>query len=126
MRAMTPAERFFWKHGGYSWKPGNETRAQGRRRCAVQAAEAEAWAVDQLKFEWVWDETGGRDHEEWCGADCGREHEILGAVARWNDGSIAASLWGIIDPDTNYRRVVEAELASEARHEAMTALLGAI
>lgn len=38
---------------------------------------------------------------------------------------VAASLGGIIDPDRDYRRVIEAELASEAA-EAMAALMEAI
>jgi hypothetical protein len=43
-----------------------------------------------------------------------REHEILGCIARGPDGEVLASLWGIVDADIGYRRVVEAELASEA------------
>jgi len=42
---MTATERFFWKHGGFSYGP-NETKAQGKRRCAEEMAQAEAYAQD--------------------------------------------------------------------------------
>lgn len=115
MRTMTTAERFFWKHAGTSWDPKTETRAQGRRRGAEELAAAEAWAVDQLAYTWEYD--GMR-------ADC--TGDVFGCVARWRDGSVAASLWGICDPGDDYSRVVEAELASEARDEAMSALLAGL
>jgi hypothetical protein len=41
---------------------------------------------------------------------------VLCCVLKDGDGNVLASLCGITDPDSNYRRVVEAELASEALH----------
>ena len=128
MATMTPAERFFWKHAGYSYDPATETKAQGRRRCASLLAEAEAWAKDhELTFTWEHDPFGELgDHEAWCEAGCGRSHEILLCLARYRDGEVAASLSGIIDPDRNYARVIEAELALEARAETLASVFEAI
>lgn len=106
---MTTAERFFYKHAGYSYDPKSETKAQGRRRCARLLADAETWAADAgLTFTWEWDET------PWDG-DGPAPSEVLGCIARWPDGRHAASLWGIADPSRAYARVIEAELACEAR-----------
>lgn len=135
-KTMTTAERFFWQHAGYSWNHQTETRAQGRRRCAEELAAAEAWAADQLTYVWNWDETAGSledlnhatddNPDGWCRPNCGREHEVLEVLARYADGTVAAALGAVTDPDSNYRRVVEAELASEARAEAIAALMAAI
>lgn len=134
---MTAAERFFWTHAGTSYDPQTETRAQGRRRGAEALASAEAWATEQgMAFAWDWDECGesledmnhatASNPEGWCEPECGRAHEVLAVIARFRDRSVAGALGGVIDPDANYRRVIEAELAAEARHEAMAALMEGI
>ena len=108
---MTPTQ-FFYKHAGWSYDPKIETKTQGRWKCAHALAEAEAWAADVLTFEWKED-----DDVDWSGHDwCGRcdNHTALGCVACWAaTGEVAADLWEILDPDANYRRVIEAELACE-------------
>ena len=43
----TEALRFHWEHGGFSYDPATETADQGRARCALAAAGAEAWAAEQ-------------------------------------------------------------------------------
>jgi hypothetical protein len=124
-KAMTKAERFFWSHAGFSYDAKVETKSQGRRKCATYLAEAEAWAEDCLTYAWEWDEY--TSHEDLgCEEHCAREHEVYVCVAKYRDGQTAACLGGIADPDRNYRRVIEAELAAEAKHEAMAALLAAI
>lgn len=106
---MTQAERFFYTHAGYSYDPKTETRAQGRRNCARTLADAERWAQDTgLTFTWDADDT------PWDG-DGPAPQEVLGCIARYADGRFAASLWGIADPSRAYARVIEAELACEAR-----------
>jgi hypothetical protein len=43
--------------------------------------------------------------------------EVLVATLKDAEGSVLASVGGIIDPDKNYGRVVEAELALQALSE---------
>lgn len=109
--AMKRAVAFFYKHAGSSYTPGKETKAQGQRRGAKALAEAEAEAKERgWTFEWEHDpepyEKGDAEIED--------PDEVLGCVLKDEDGKVLASLWGIGDPDHNYRRVVEAELAQEA------------
>lgn len=125
MKTMTRTERFFWTHAGFSWKSSEETRAQGRRRCAAFLADAEYWAKDQgIVFTWEIDNDA--DLSWMTEAERAQDHECVGCVARWADDSIAGSLWGIVDPSRDDGRVVEAELAAEAKAEALDALMGAI
>jgi hypothetical protein len=126
MKTMTTAERFFWSHAGYSWnQTEGETKAQGRRRCAVALAKAEAWAADQgMTFAWESDDFP--DLSWMTEQEQAEPHEVLVCIARYRDGSVAASLGGIVDPDRTYGRIVEAELASEAKHDCMVSLAEAI
>src|SRR5262245_58257864 len=107
---MTPTT-FFFRNAGYSYNPKNETRIQGRWRCARDLAAAEQHAARMgWTATWEWDAM------EWDG-EGPAPHEVLGCVLKNADGEILASLWGIGDPSRDYRRVVEAELAAEARAE---------
>ena len=101
---------FFYKHAGYGYTPGKETPAQGRRRGAKALARAEAEASARgWRVEWE------GDPEPWDPGDTDYEpKEVYGAVLRDEEGHVLESLWSIADPDRNYRRVVEAELALEA------------
>jgi hypothetical protein len=54
------------------------------------------------------------DPEGYDSDDSYEPKEVLGAVLRDEHGHVLASLWGIADPDRNYKRVVEAELTLEA------------
>lgn len=140
MTALTNAERFFYAHAGYSQRQG-ESKATAKRRCARELAHAEAYAVERnLRVVWFpdecfdWSDEPDGAHEgycAWCGqlSPCMREHEAWGAVLMAagdaerceQDGRLRGieqhgSLWGIVDPDADYRRVIAAELASEAMH----------
>lgn len=126
--------RFFKASAGYCVG----LRAVG----ALQLARAEIWAEEQ-ELTFVWDgDIGGElgDHEEWCSdarrsaagygwqgeklsrsylRDNGCSHEVSCCLCEDQDDNVLASFGGIIDADSTYRRVVEAELALEAmRHEA--------
>jgi hypothetical protein len=110
---MTPRQqqiRFFAENAGYATPPG-------RMACAKALADAENFAsAHDWEVSWEWDEGGDLgDHDYWCGReDC--SHEIECAILRDPHGNVLASLGSIIDADRAYRRVVAAELASEAMH----------
>lgn len=97
-KQLRDAWRFFVANAGYCTPPG-------RAACALKLARDEQWAQEEgITFEWVADEL------PWDG-DCPAPEEILGCMATLGDET--ASLWGIGDPTPEYRRVIEAELASE-------------
>jgi hypothetical protein len=110
------AVAFFRKHAGYATRSGeSKARAKTRSAQALARAEAEAetrgWTVD-------WED----DPEEWQG-DTERPFEVLTAVLRDADGTVLASLGGVgmtgnQKTDHDYGRVIEAELALEAVHDA--------
>jgi hypothetical protein len=114
-QALSPAEFFFYENAGYSYDPKTQTPEQGRIACAKALAEAEAVGKRlEYSFEWDWDECP--DLSFMSDEEREQEHEVL--CCRIVDPETAryslASLCGIVDPDHNYRRVIEAELASEA------------
>ena len=126
MNATTKSARdFFYAHAGYSYNPGNETRQQGRRRCARALAQAESDGRDaSLSFEWNVDPHC--DSSDFSKAR--PPWQLWYCVCRDANGIVRASLCGIDfgrdgEPWSNpYRRVVEAELASEAlAHDATAA-----
>jgi hypothetical protein len=132
------AVRFFWSQGGTSYDPTTETMEQGRFRGACELAAAEEWLTTRCGSEWGGYEVGDlivrwEQDDDYSADDyepetmpqiawvcliqrfesrarfTGREvwHTLasLGAVTFDGDGY----------PDGNpYKRVVEAELASEA------------
>ena len=113
---MTHAEQFFYAYAGYGYDPTTETRVQGRRRCARALAEAEQHARRmEWAAEWVWDDM------PWEGEDT--PSEVLGCILKNQRGDVLGSLWGIGDPSPEYRRVVEAELADEARKEIIASVM---
>lgn len=118
MDALTKQEKFFYDHGGYSYKPGAETQEQGRIRCARELAVAETRAKD-AGFEYEWsDDWAVGSHKEYFGKgsayEDGEPSTCESCVLRNEDGDVLASLGCIDDADADYRRVVEAELADEA------------
>jgi len=117
---MTTADRnavaFFYQHACWGYNPATETKAQGRHRGARNLADAEAWART-VGMTFVWED----DDIPWDG-DSDSPREMLGCIARWRDGSTAASLWGLADPNADYVRVVESELSMEARAEMRASL----
>ena len=103
--------KFFIEHAGVSYRPGKETKAQGRRRGAEALARAEQYAEEQgWKVEWDYDQ----NEYQMGDAETEMPNEVLVAVLRDADGHVLESLGGIGDPSDSYRRVVEAELALEA------------
>lgn len=117
MNATQTAIDFFYEHAGYS-RAANETEAEGRARSAREYAEAERIARESdWRFVWMDDEEGcigctcGSDD---CACSTGEPHETLGCVLYDDTETVLASLWGICGADSNYRRVIEAELAAEA------------
>lgn len=104
------AFKFFRANCGYSVPPG-------RAACALALARAERDArAEGIEFRWEYDPDGASDWR----SDLRRDYtdytpeyvEECRAVSE--RGKTLASLCGIADADDNYRRVVEAELASEA------------
>jgi len=113
-KQLTPTELFFYDNAGYSHGQ-DETPEQGRIRCAKDLSEAEAIAARlQWAYEWDWDECP--DLSWMSDEEREQEHEVLCCriVDPENPRYSLASLGGIVDPDSNYRRVIEAELAAEA------------
>jgi hypothetical protein len=100
-----PSYRFFFEFAGYCVG----FRAQG----ALALAKAERHADDhEWTASWEWDEDADLS---WMSEDeRQREHEILCCLLKDADGNVLASLCGITDADSNYRRVIVAELALEA------------
>ncbi len=99
---LKSAYEFFKKHGGSVVGRSAEVALALAR--AEKTAEALGWSVDWVHDEEAYD-SGDSDHEP---------SEVLGAVLKDQDGEQLESLWSIADPDRNYARVVEAELALEA------------
>lgn len=109
-----PKAKFFEQHAGYGHIPGKETPAQGRARGARSLAAAEregkrrGWNV-----EWEYDPLP----YDMGDAETEMPNEVLVAVLKDQQGNVLASVGGIGDPSRQYRRVVEAELMSEALNE---------
>lgn len=119
---LTPDEQFFYAHAGYSHNPATETEAQGHARTARDLAKAEAWARDNLVFQW-WDdeEATAEDGEARYGCVAGDARAFY-ASGGFDPLEPRASLWAIGFADGQsydthdsapYVRVVEAELALE-------------
>ena len=106
------AYHFFLKHAGYNYT-ATETRRQGRIRCAKALAQAERDAKRfGITFQWDYDSDGD---DSWMTEEERREeHTCEWVRAVTSDGRTVASLGGIYDADTTYRRLIEAELAYEA------------
>lgn len=109
---MNADEQFFYNNAGYSYDPATETPEQGRQRCAQALAAAEAWAqAEGMTVQWADDWADPHGHEE-------TPESCEQATLYDADGFVVASLGCIDDVDPDYRRVVEAELAAEAKAEA--------
>jgi hypothetical protein len=105
---LLSAFRFFRENAGY---------------CVGQAALG-AWSLTKAEqyarrndWEFSWEEDFEPDLSWMDDEESAQYHEVYGCVCRDVDGNVLADLWGIVDPDSSYRRVVEAELALEAQFE---------
>ena len=116
--AKQAAYLFFLRNAGFSYDPKTETKQAGHSRCARQLAKAErdARALGYY-FEWVDDWTVGK-HRDYYGEDSAyAENEPTtceSCICRDSSGECVASLSCIDDATQDYRRVIEAALASEA------------
>ncbi|MGB7728409.1 MAG: hypothetical protein WBL50_10275 [Candidatus Acidiferrum sp.] len=120
-KQLTDAEFFFYENAGYSYDPKKETAEQGRIRCAKQLADAERLAVSYgFTFEWEEDWSIG-SHRKYYGEDSvyadHEPHTCESCIVRDEDVNVLGSLGCIDDADSNYRRVIQAELADEATAE---------
>lgn len=95
---------------------GGETEKQGKARCARELAQAERWARDNgLTFTWEDDWEIGSHVREYDGYE--REPETCETCIAWDaNGDVVASLGCVDDATPEYRRVIEAQLASEVMH----------
>ena len=96
------------EHAGYSTLPG-------RAKCALNLARAEQdGKAAGLTFEWSADPDGCSMCQCCSKEKCG-DVVVEECLCRNEAGDVVASLCGICGADNNYRRVVEAELALEAK-----------
>lgn len=105
MSSLRRAFQFFHKNAGYIVGRAAE--------CALSLARSEQIAADiGIEFRWEWDDD---PDDSWMSErERAQPHEWVCCRAFSADGTCLAGLCGIVDPDESYRRVVEAELASEA------------
>lgn len=84
-------------------------------KSALALSRAEDWAsAEGVTF--AWEPETDVDDSWMTPAERAQPHEVYVAIARHPDGRIA-SLGNIFDPDSNYQRVVNAELALELMNE---------
>lgn len=107
---LSEREQFFYDHAGYSFKPGEETREQGKRRCALALAAAEQRLTDGPFFVTVERDPdpmdGKSDEPQWIVG----LFTVTGASEPMCLGSMGAVDCPADDP---YLRVVAADLADE-------------
>lgn len=112
---MDDAVKFFYDNAGWSYDSARETSDRGRIRCAEDLARAEqrrksegawvAWERDDIPFE---DDVHGPD-----------EYGYVATLWQYDaesDAPACLASVGAVDAEAgdDYRRVIEAELASEA------------
>lgn len=96
---------------------------------ALHLARAYDWLGEQVENGvlivcWECDQYADRGPRDWDWSDADirrwdrAEHEVLWCSIRDAEGNVLTSLGGIWDPDQDYRRVVEAELAEEVWSDA--------
>jgi hypothetical protein len=116
--AKQQAYLFFLRNAGFSYDPKTQTKQAGRAACAHKLAKAERDArALGYTFEWSHDLDGciGCD----CGSDdcacaTGEHHECLSVLMYDPEHKhVVDSLDSICEPTWDYRRVIEAELASK-------------
>lgn len=113
------AVEFFHENAGWGYNPATETPEEGRMRGARLLAEAEAWAREVgLRFDWRDDWDVDHVAEFDCYEDEGPT--TCESAAAWLGRTVVAALGCIDDATDEYRRVIEAELALEARETVAT------
>lgn len=127
---MNTNEQFFYENAGWSYDPKTETSEQGRQRCAKLLAQAEAWAKSNgVSYEWSKDDITNKDALApgifpIAASEPGPEYR-LDQVLCYHHGEIIGSLggidfgYGVHRSQSDYKRVVEAELVIDAYLEAV-------
>lgn len=111
------AVMFFYEHAGWSFDPATETQEQGKIRSAYRLTRAERDARS-AGITFGWEDDWGVDHQkEFDGYDDGEPETCEVCTAYDEDGEIVGSLACVDDASSEYRRVVEAEIALEALGE---------
>jgi hypothetical protein len=118
-KTLTPDQLFFYTHAGFSYDPKKETEDQGRIRCAKALAKAEEKLRNSGAYvEWSNDWDIGSHKDYYGKGSCYEDSEpkTCESAVLWDSEGlyVLASLGCIDDADSNYRRVIEAELAQEA------------
>lgn len=114
MTDLSPAAAFFYEHAGYSYDPKIETEDEGRIRGAQELANAEDWAKENwVSYSWADDHEGMRDHQWDFVLETEEVPETCEEVYMYLDSEMVGYLGCIDDASPEYRRVIEAELASE-------------
>lgn len=122
---LLASEQFFFDEAGYSYNQKTETREQGRIRCAKSSARAEEYAIEH---SWHIDVTKDGDKYGWqkhCfdvvrNPDTFRNKLYTGYDVTLYDseGNVLGNIGGVTfkgnNPHEPYRRVLFAQLASEA------------
>lgn len=112
---LRKAWRFFHANAGYATPPGKAVCAMNLARAELEMNRRD-WHV-----EWVDDEDGWNDLRAdgfKCSCGCGKKIETCEcALLRDEQGEVIGSLGAIWDADDSYRRVIRAELASQAISE---------
>lgn len=113
-QTLGSAIEFFYKHAEHSYNPKTQTMEEGRRENAAHLAEAEAWAKNNgVTFQWTDDWIVDHQKEFDCYKDGGPE--TCEQCVAFRDGDSVASVGCVDDATPEYRRVIEAHLAAEAR-----------
>lgn len=113
-QALSSAIEFFYEHAGYSYDPKTQTEEEGHRETATYLARAEKWAKDH-DVSFTWEDDWGVDHQKEfdCYEDGGPDTcEMCAAL---QDGKVITAIGCVDDATPEYRRVIEAQLAAEAR-----------
>ena len=99
---------FFYLWAPYSYDPKVETEEEGRLRTSLGLARAEMWAEEVgAEFDWAPDDAF-RNHRDDQPETCER-------VLMWVEDESIASLWCVDDATAATRRIVNAQLALEAK-----------
>jgi len=119
------AVKFFREQAGYSYDPKTQTEEEGREECARELAKAEQWEWDEgYTFDWEEDDIPFECACDNPDCESHEPHTAYVCIMRTPAGASCQSLCGIsfgpgVEPwGQAYKRVVEAELASEQMADA--------
>jgi len=117
-RGLIRDMQFFREQAGYV--VGERSKGALDLARAEREMKRRGWVVtwqpdNDADLSWMSDEERAQDHEIYGAILWDRDPvNMLARTPRERKAQQLASLWGIVDPSSEYQRVVEAELASEA------------